>query len=100
MTVRKAVLVSCIAFVLPLGIASGVTVRTIAMYNGVCEELEGFPGFLQSTGFVARGKCVFTAPGVCLSTQKCAVNGVAGHCKKETINSKNYCVCQPNPISP
>ena len=101
MRIRRTVLVSVICL-FSLGAASGAvfTLRTIAMFSGACDKLDGFPGLLQSAGFVPGGKCRTTVKGVCIVPQACEVNGKTGHCVKEVYNYKTYCVCKPNASRP
>ena len=91
----------CIAC-LSVGLASGAafTLRTIALYSGACNDLDGFAGLLQSAGFVPRGKCKTDIHGACVTPQACVVNGVKGHCVSEVVNHKTYCICKPKPVSP
>ena len=98
MRTRRMILISVICL-LSLGAASGAafTLRTIAMYSGACESLGGFPGLLQSAGFVPTGNCKLKG-GEC-STAACVVSGKKGHCVKVVTNKKAVCVCKPNRIS-
>ena len=108
MRARRTVLLSVICLLF-LGAASGAafTLRTIAMYNGVCDVLGGFPGMLQSAGFVTKGTCRFEKEdegqegkeGRECSEEPCRVNGKKGHCVKRLVQKKPRCVCEPNHIS-
>jgi len=90
----------CLLF---LGAASGAafTLKTITLYSGVCDALPGFPGMLQSAGFVPKGDCRLETRGrerEC-SDEPCKVNGKTGHCVKQVVLKKATCVCVPNKIS-
>ena len=71
----------CLLGVLFLGLSSGAVLvaRTINEYSGACEKLNGFPGMLQSAGFVPIGNCKFIkgkCPGP--KQEQCVVNGKPG----------------------
>lgn len=86
----------CLLGVLFLGLSSGAVLvaRTINEYSGACEKLNGFPGMLQSAGFVPIGNCKFIkgkCPGP--KREQCVVNGKRGHCVEDVVNGHTVCVC-------
>ena len=98
MTKRTTILL-WIVCLLSVGLASGAvyTFRTIAMYSQVCDDdLHGFPGLLQTVGFVPHGKCKALPTGACRLPQACEVNGKEGHCVTEIIRNRKVCICVPN----
>src|SRR5579863_10342692 len=99
MRTRRKILIAVICL-LSLGAASGaaLTMRTIAMYSGVCDTLGGFPGMLQQTGFLPRGNCNLERDGHC-SEEPCKVDGKKGHCVKREVDHKTVCECKPNRTS-
>jgi len=99
MRTRTKILIAVICL-LSLGAASGAafTLRTISLYSGACEPLTGFPGMLQSTGFLPRGNCTLERGGVC-SEEPCKVDGKKGHCVKRLVEHKVVCECKPNTIT-
>ena len=69
------------------------------MYSGVCDALPGFPGMLQSAGFMPKGNCEFDGRRQECSDGPCKVNGKTGHCVKQVVLKKTTCVCEANKIS-
>jgi hypothetical protein len=73
--------------------------HTVAIYSGTCDKLDGFPGLLQSAGFLPIGNCKWLNPHRCNTEEECRVNGKIGHCGVEVIDHKEFCVCKPKRIS-
>jgi hypothetical protein len=102
MHIRKTFWIALI-FLVSVGAVSATayTLRTISLYAGVCDDnLQGFPGLLQAAGFVPSGRCTKTTAGACQVDQVCVVNGKKGHCVSQVIQTKTYCICKPNKITP
>ena len=79
------------ASVLGILIPGSVAVaRTVQTYDGVCTDLDGFPGLLQKTGFIARGTCVFKE-GRCGGP--CLVDHRLGHCITIINRRRTTCEC-------
>jgi hypothetical protein len=99
MKINKRIVLYCLLGVLLCVSSAAVYVmHTAAMYSGVCGKLDGFPGMLQSAGFVATGTCKFTDKK-CDTGTICKVDGKKGKCVEEVVNKKPECICKPVTIS-
>src|SRR5580700_8321194 len=102
MRINKRIVLYCLLGALFLGVASGAALvsHTVTMYSGACEKLNGFPGLLQSAGFVPRGEC-HMVEGKCSDPvhNGCTVDGKKGHCVRQVTNAGAICVCVKDRIS-
>ncbi len=90
----------CILALALAGIASAAAyvAYTVQAYDGVCEKLEGFPGFLQGAGLLATGNCSSLPLRKCLS-QPCTLGGKPGKCLPRVVGGKKHCICVIKTIS-
>jgi hypothetical protein len=104
MNLRRTILI-CVIGLLGLGGSAAVlTMRTIGMYNGVCDELTGFPALLMSAGFIEKGECQegrddekganSNREHFCEAEPCTTSNRKKGKCAKVTINKKLTCFCK------
>jgi hypothetical protein len=102
MKMHKTVVLFGLWGALFLGVSSGAAfvAHTVAMYSGACEELNGFPGLLQSAGFIPFGHCKWV-DGKCPGPRReeCIVNGKRGHCVATWADGRHVCVCVKDKIS-
>jgi hypothetical protein len=100
MKTRKTAVWFCLLGALLVGASSGAAfvMHTVNTYAGTCSKLDGFPGLLQSTGFLPGGKCVLV-DGKCPPKEKCEVDGKKGHCVVDVIDHRSLCVCKPTTVS-
>jgi hypothetical protein len=99
---HKRFVLSCVFGTLILGVSSGAALfaHTVATYSGACSKLNGFPGLLQSAGFLPFGNCRLVL-GKCPTRNVCSVGGKKGTCEEVHWDDKNRhaCVCIPKGIS-
>ena len=100
MNTRRIVLL-CVVSLLALGIASGAvfTLKTITLYTGVCEKVDGYAGLLQSAGLVPIGECALVNHA-CPVNHECTVAGRHGTCKEVQIDNHERCLCEARKKSP
>lgn len=84
--------------VLSLGVTRGAfaVMSTMETYSNACSTLDGFPGLLQSAGFVPTGKCRKEGEGEkakCRDDGLCRVDGRVGHCEPRLHRHEVYCAC-------
>jgi hypothetical protein len=70
-------------------------VFTAVSYAGTCSKLTGFPGFLQSAGFVSAGPCATKKDGAtCQSGAACVTaSRKPGKCKNIAVRGPANCAC-------
>src|SRR5947207_1713695 len=105
MKLRRTLLI-CVIGLLGLGGSAAVlTMRTISTYNGICEEVTGFPALLMSAGFIEKGECKerfedekgpdFGKKVFCEAEPCTTARGRRGRCAKIIFNKKLTCFCRP-----
>jgi hypothetical protein len=96
---KKQLLYICLAVVISLGLAQGATLvmRTVETYSGACSDLAGFPGLLQKSGFIPKGKCQELKNGACGGECEIGNSGKIGRCV--SVGQHN-CVCKQERVSP
>lgn len=105
MKTHKTAIMRFLLSALCLGVCSGavLVIQTVQTYGGSCDKLNGFPGVLQTAGFLPEGSCN-PRPRVRDDCHKnhCLVNGKQGTCvpqalpKSEVKGLKDFtCVCEP-----
>ena len=102
MRTHKGIALFCLLGAMFFGVSGGAVLvaHTVSTYSGTCDKLDGFPGLLQSAGFVPVGNCKFIN-GKCPGPAKeaCAVNGKSGHCVAQVVNDHAVCICVKDKIS-
>jgi hypothetical protein len=100
MNKKRWIVVAALACMMLFGVSSGMAYvrHTIVQYNGACSTLTGFPGLLQSVGFLDAGNCAANGPkcakvnGPCTMTNPPTGTGAAGICKQQ--NGGCFCVAK------
>jgi hypothetical protein len=99
MNVRRTALIITLTVVLGGGGASRALAHMRTTYDGVCVQLNGFPGLLQRMHFFVLGNCRIKRGTVsdCQDNGACTISSPSGNISGKCQQVQNVgCQCVPN----